>query len=111
MKKVTASVHAVHGERVVPIFFGEDDGKPYIGKAFWDSLCLRDDLFKEPETQQVLHNDQRMNRTEFIRVSTFPDVIQALRRCTNYIRYFEFISDEDIEDLSEALSHWVNEDE
>ncbi|AWY08547.1 hypothetical protein HOT49_gp288 [Erwinia phage vB_EamM_Alexandra] len=106
MKKVTNAVNAVHGKSVIPIFFGEDE-TPYIGKAFWDSLCLRDDLFIEPETQQVLHEDERVNRTEFIRVSTFPDVIKALHRCRTYIRYFEYISDEDIDDLSEALSHWV----
>lgn len=111
MDKVTNAVNAVHGDRIIPIFFGEDEGHPYIGKAFWDSLRLRDDLFPEPETKQVLHNDIRMNRTEFIRVSTFPDVIKALGNCRNYIRYFEYISDEDIDDLSEALSHWVNEDE
>ncbi|QZE59527.1 hypothetical protein MPK66_gp283 [Erwinia phage pEa_SNUABM_2] len=109
MKKVTNAVNAVHGKRVIPIFF-DDKATPYIGKAFWDSLCLRDDLFKEPETQQVLHEDERVNRTEFVRVSTFPDVISALHHCRNYIRYFEYISDEDIDDLSEALSHWVKEE-
>ncbi|UAW96775.1 hypothetical protein pEaSNUABM22_00288 [Erwinia phage pEa_SNUABM_22] len=110
MEKVTNAVNAVCGKFVLPIYIGESDMNPYIGKAFWDSLVLRDDLFKEPETRQVIHNDERMNRTEFIRVSTVYDVVQALKRCRSYIRYFEYISDEDIDILVEALEHYIDEE-
>ncbi|UAW96430.1 hypothetical protein MPK64_gp286 [Erwinia phage pEa_SNUABM_16] len=106
MKTVICSVNAVHGKRVLPIFFQEEEEKFYIGSDFWKSLNLRDDLFIEPQTEQVLHNDERVNRTEFIRVSTVRDVIHALHRCRNYIRYFEYISDEEIDSLAEALEHW-----
>lgn len=111
MKKVTNAMNAVCGEHTFPVFIGEEDNKPYIGKAFWDSLALRNDLFKEPETFQVVHDDQRMQRTEFVLVSTPYNIVRALHNVRGYIRYFEYIKDEELDRLIEALEHYIGEDD